>query len=65
VYSSQAGQFVLAGYDYEGKHTALMYRNTYYRITDEEFGEYLSNLCAGNSSMNDSSVSTLWGLRAG
>ena len=48
AYSSQTGQFLLAGYNYDGKNNALMYKGKYYRINDADFAEYLSNICAGN-----------------
>ncbi len=48
AYSSQTGQFLLAGYNYDGKNNALMYKGKYYRINDADFSAYLSNICAGN-----------------
>lgn len=48
AYSSQTGQFMIAGYDLNGNHYALMLDGKYYRIKDTEFVQYLSNVCAGN-----------------
>lgn len=41
--------FSVQGFDIEGKHMALYYQGEYYRINDNAFGEYLSNLCAGGT----------------
>ena len=40
-------QFMIGGYDIDGKKVALAYEGEYYRINDDEFSHYLSAVCAG------------------
>ncbi len=52
AYSSQTGQFLIAGFDYEGNHIGIMYRDHWYRIHDDSFADYLSKICAGISTVD-------------
>ena len=40
-------QFAIASYNMDGTHVGLMHQGEYYRIEDDDFSIYLSNICAG------------------
>lgn len=42
-------QFMIASYNSEGTHVGLMYQGEYYRIENDDFSRYLSNICTGNN----------------
>ena len=45
-------QFLIASFDYEENNIGIMYQNHYYRIYDDGFADYLSKVCAGNSTID-------------
>ena len=53
AFSSQTGQFMIAGFDDEGNHIGIMYRDHHYRIDDEGFADYLSKVCAGTNTIEE------------
>lgn len=42
-------QFMIASYNSDGTHVGLVYQGEYYRIQNDDFSKYLSNICAGGS----------------
>ncbi|SCP97471.1 BlaR1 peptidase M56 [Anaerobium acetethylicum] len=42
-------QFMIASYNSDGTHVGLMYQGEYYRIENDDFSRYLSNICAGSN----------------
>lgn len=46
AYSKEMGAFNLEGFNGDGKAVRLLYNGECYSIDDEEFEEYLSNICA-------------------
>ncbi len=42
-------QFMIASYNRDGTDVGLQYEGKYYRIEDDEFSRYLSNICAGSN----------------
>ncbi|MBP7175800.1 MAG: hypothetical protein KBA53_06235 [Thermoclostridium sp.] len=42
-------QFMIASYNSDGTHVGLMHQGEFYRIENEDFSKYLSNICAGSS----------------
>ncbi len=42
-------QFMIASYNSDGTHVGLRYEGEYYRIEDNDFSRYLSNICAGGN----------------
>lgn len=52
------GRITFSGFDSDGNHTAILYENVYYRITDSDFISYLQRICAGENRTDASSVAT-------
>lgn len=40
---------MIASYNSDGTHVGLMYQGEYYRIENDDFSRYLSNICAGSN----------------
>ena len=41
--------FMIASYNDDGTHVGLMYQGAHYRIENDDFSSYLSNICAGGN----------------